>query len=37
MNLPGTSKGNWRWRFRKGALTSELAQRLREMVVMYDR
>jgi 4-alpha-glucanotransferase len=37
MNLPGTSKGNWRWRFRKGALTADLAIRLREMVVMYDR
>lgn len=37
MNLPGTSKGNWRWRFRNGALTPDLAARLREMVVMYDR
>jgi len=37
MNLPGTSSGNWRWRFRHGALTSELATKLREMVVMYDR
>jgi 4-alpha-glucanotransferase len=37
MNLPGTSKGNWRWRFRKSALTPDLARRLREMVVMYDR
>ena len=37
MNLPGTSKGNWRWRFRKGALTAELAKRLHELVVLYDR
>jgi 4-alpha-glucanotransferase len=37
MNLPGTSSGNWRWRFRHGALTAELATKLREMVVMYDR
>jgi len=37
MNLPGTSKGNWRWRFLKGALTPDLASRLREMVVLYDR
>ena len=37
MNLPGTSKGNWRWRFRKGSLTPELANRLREMILMYDR
>jgi 4-alpha-glucanotransferase len=37
MNLPGTSKGNWRWRFRPGVLTSALANRLHEMVVLYDR
>jgi len=37
MNLPGTSRGNWRWRFRPGTLTSDLAQRLREMVLLYDR
>jgi len=37
MNLPGTSKGNWRWRFRPGALTAELAEQLHELVVMYDR
>jgi len=37
MNLPGTAKGNWRWRFRVGALTSALALRLREMVELYDR
>lgn len=37
MNLPGTAKGNWRWRFRPGVLTRELAQRLREMVELYDR
>jgi 4-alpha-glucanotransferase len=37
MNLPGTSKGNWRWRFRHGALTPELARRLHEIVLMYDR
>jgi 4-alpha-glucanotransferase len=37
MNLPGTAKGNWRWRFRQRALTPELANRLREMVELYDR
>ena len=37
MNMPGTAKGNWRWRFRPGALTAELARRLREMVGLYDR
>jgi 4-alpha-glucanotransferase len=29
MNLPGVSEGNWRWRLQGGALTQELAQRLR--------
>lgn len=37
MNLPGTSSGNWRWRFRPGALTSELAKRLWELNKAYDR
>ena len=37
MNLPGTAKGNWRWRFRAEQLTPELAKRLREMVILYDR
>ena len=29
MNVPGTATGSWRWRFRPGALTDELAARLR--------
>jgi 4-alpha-glucanotransferase len=37
MNLPGTSRGNWRWRFQPGALSSELAKRLRELTKAYDR
>jgi len=37
MNLPGTAKGNWHWRFRPGALTSEAARRLAEMVEIFDR
>ncbi|HEX2191451.1 MAG TPA: 4-alpha-glucanotransferase [Longimicrobiaceae bacterium] len=31
MNTPGTGAGNWAWRFREGALTGELARRLREL------
>ncbi|HEX2202930.1 MAG TPA: 4-alpha-glucanotransferase [Longimicrobium sp.] len=31
MNTPGTAEGNWRWRFAEGALTPELAARLREL------
>jgi 4-alpha-glucanotransferase len=30
MNHPGQPYGNWRWRFRRGALTDALAARLRE-------
>jgi 4-alpha-glucanotransferase len=30
LNTPGRSKGNWRWRLRRGQLTSELADRLRQ-------
>jgi 4-alpha-glucanotransferase len=37
MNLPGTSNGNWRWRFRHDALSSELATRLHDLVALYDR
>jgi 4-alpha-glucanotransferase len=29
MNRPGTAKGNWSWRLEPGALTAELAERLR--------
>jgi 4-alpha-glucanotransferase len=37
MNLPGTSKGNWRWRCRPGALTPDLASKMRQLVLLYDR
>jgi 4-alpha-glucanotransferase len=30
LNTPGTSRGNWRWRLRRGQLTAELAAWLRE-------
>ena len=29
MNTPGRGDGNWRWRYRRGALTDDLAGRLR--------
>src|SRR4051812_21117195 len=29
MNQPGRASGSWRWRMREGALTRELARRLR--------
>jgi 4-alpha-glucanotransferase len=37
MNFPGTAKGNWRWRLQDGALTQELAQRLRSITTTYER
>ncbi len=37
MNIPGTATGNWRWRARGESLTTEIADRLRSMVQMYDR
>jgi 4-alpha-glucanotransferase len=30
MNMPGTAKGSWSWKLQEGALTDELAARLRE-------
>jgi 4-alpha-glucanotransferase len=37
MNMPGTAKGAWRWRLRDGALTSDLAKRLREATEAAER
>lgn len=37
MNLPGIAKGNWQWRLTDGALTQELAQRLRNITEAYGR
>ncbi|MDQ6678801.1 MAG: 4-alpha-glucanotransferase [Acidobacteriota bacterium] len=37
MNTPGKSDGNWRWRFPSGALTKDLAERLRRMTQLYER
>ena len=37
MNLPGTVSGNWKWRYRRGALTKELSARLRTLTTLYDR
>jgi 4-alpha-glucanotransferase len=37
MNLPGTVSGNWKWRFRREALTKDVAQRLRQLNSLYDR
>ena len=37
MNRPATASGNWRWRFSAGALTGELAARLRALAALYGR
>jgi 4-alpha-glucanotransferase len=37
MNLPGTESGNWQWRYDAGALTPELAARLRELTADSER
>ena len=37
MNLPGSSSGNWRWRFQPGSLTPEISARLKEWADTYER
>jgi 4-alpha-glucanotransferase len=37
MNTPASTEGNWHWRYAAGALTDELAQRLRETTAIYGR
>jgi 4-alpha-glucanotransferase len=37
MNLPGTVSGNWKWRYRRAALTPEIRSRLKELALNYDR
>jgi len=37
MNFPGVAQGNWQWRLKDGALSQELAQRLRGITVSNGR
>ena len=37
MNLPGTVSGNWKWRYDLSALTTEIAERLKTLTMLYDR
>ncbi len=37
MNVPGVTEGNWAWRLPPGALSEQLAYRLRELAATYDR
>jgi 4-alpha-glucanotransferase len=37
MNLPNSTEGNWSWRYGTGALTDELAARLKKYTELYGR
>ena len=37
MNLPNTTEGNWAWRFKPNALTSEISARLKKLTELYGR
>ncbi|MDS1029365.1 4-alpha-glucanotransferase [Bacillota bacterium LX-D] len=37
MNYPGTTKGNWQWRFAKGDLTKEIEKKLSSLVKICAR
>ncbi len=37
INVPGTTEGNWQWRFRPGTLSRELAERIRTSALEHDR
>lgn len=37
MNTPSTVGNNWKWRLEPGTLTEELAEKIREMTILYGR
>jgi 4-alpha-glucanotransferase len=37
MNLPGTTSGNWKWRYKDGMLTTAVSEQLRRLTTLYDR
>lgn len=37
MNTPATTSGNWKWRFKKNALTKSIERRLAHWVSLYNR
>ena len=37
MNLPATADGNWRWRYCREMITSEIVERLKGMTIIYGR
>ena len=37
MNTPGTTEGNWRWRFKWEWITDEVREKIRHMIQLYGR
>ena len=37
VNLPGSTRGHWRWRMRRDAITSSLSDRLARLNQLYER
>jgi len=37
MNLPGTTAGNWCWRFAPEMMTEEIKDRFKELTALYGR
>ncbi len=37
MNIPGTTEGNWKWRFKKEELTSEISNKISHLTKIYGR
>jgi 4-alpha-glucanotransferase len=37
MNLPNSTKGNWTWRFKVGALSEKIGNRLKDLTDWYGR
>jgi 4-alpha-glucanotransferase len=37
MNLPGSSSGNWKWRYKAETLTKEISEHLGGLTLLYDR
>tara|TARA_R110002072_G_scaffold99983_3_gene219967 strand:- start:3133 stop:4623 length:1491 start_codon:yes stop_codon:yes gene_type:complete len=37
MNTPGTTEGNWKWRFQWDAMPNELTQHLQKLNILYGR
>jgi 4-alpha-glucanotransferase len=36
-NVPGRAKGNWSWRYEQGAITKDVAQKLKATTTTFGR